>query len=198
MAVTKYIYNNQYGVVKTPSGELVFAQFLDNVEVSTGNSQTITDTIPQDVSLPALPVSGWIEKDKLYNYGGQTIQSVQGHQRTIYAPSLTPALFSFYRVNSDTLNWIENEKVLVGWKRIYNAKTYIVLQAHLTLATWNPELTLGTLWQVVASSAVWTVGVAYKVNDIVTYNSNTYKCLQAHTSQAGWAPNIVPALFQLQ
>jgi hypothetical protein len=50
----------------------------------------------------------------------------------------------------------------------------------------------------VATSSAWTVGVAYKVNDVVTYQSKTYKCLQAHTSQAGWTPSAVPALWLLQ
>jgi hypothetical protein len=72
------------------------------------------------------------------------------------------------------------------------------MQAHQSQVAWNPELTLGTLWQVVVTTTEWTVGVAYKVNDIVTYKGKTYKCLQAHTSISTWYPSAVPALWKLQ
>lgn len=142
-------------------------------------------------------------KDKIYKFDSDDgfpplVIARQEHIRTEHDPKTVPALFSFFRENSDDLEWIPNEKVEAGWKRIYNGKTYKCIQSHQTQESWNPELTLGTLWGVVATTSEWTAGVAYKVNDIVTYQTKTYKCLQAHTSQAGWYPSAVPALWQLQ
>ena len=194
------IVTEKYVKIINSDNSIAVNNYFKSARIETNQTLTQGETLTNitAVGLPDLPVSGWIEKDKLYNYNSVVVHCIQGHNRTIYTPSETPALFATYRVNSDVLNWIENEKVITGWKRIYNSKAYQVIQAHMTQQTWNPELTLGVLWQVVATSSAWTVGVAYKVNDIVTYLSKTYKVLQAHTSQAGWTPNIVPALFQLQ
>ena len=145
-----------------------------------------------------------IVKDKIYRYDSEDgfpplVIARQDHIRTEHDPKIVPALFSFFRENSDTLLWIPNEKVDLGWKRIYNGIQYEVIQAHMTLETWTPTATIGVLWKSLApATGEWKVGVAYKVNDIVTYQGKTYKCLQAHTSQAGWTPPAVPALWQLQ
>jgi hypothetical protein len=59
----------------------------------------------------------------------------------------------------------------------------------MTLENWTPTETLGTLWKSLApATGEWKVGVAYKVNDIVTYQGKTYKWLQAHTSISTWHP----------
>jgi hypothetical protein len=147
-----------------------------------------------------LPSSGQIYKDSIYKYEGELVICRQSHTRTIYLPSQTPALFSFFRENSDTLTWIPNERVELGWKRVYEGSEYTCLQAHITQSDWTPTTTVGVLWSITISTPYWTVGVAYKVNDIVIYQPDgfTYKCLQAHTSQAGWTPVAVPALWQKQ
>ena len=134
----------------------------------------------------------------IYSYNGILVQVVRDHQKTIHDPTTVPALFNVYRPATGNLTWIAQEKVLVGDERIYNGKTYKCIQAHQSQENWNPELTLGTLWQVVVTTAEWTVGVAYKVNDIVTYQGKDYKCLQSHTSISTWYPSAVPALWQLQ
>jgi hypothetical protein len=139
--------------------------------------------------------------DQYYLYKGDILKCRQTHNRTIYDPKDTPALFSYFRDNSNQLEWIVGEQVEVGWMRIYNGIKYQVLQAHQTQADWTPAATLGTLWKVYVDPLVtteWQVGVAYKVNQLVTYQNSTYKCLQAHTSQAGWTPSAVPALWQKQ
>lgn len=140
-------------------------------------------------------------KDKYYLYKGDVLKCRQTHNRTIYEPKDTPALFSFFRDNSDQLEWIAGEQVEVGWMRIYNGTKYEVIQAHQTQEDWTPIATLNVLWKVYVDPLAgneWQIGVAYKVNDIVTYQGSTYKCLQAHTSQTGWTPIAVPALWQLQ
>lgn len=153
----------------------------------------ITATLPD--------TGGLCEVGKYYQWKGAILKCRQTHNRTIYDPKDTPSLFSYFRDNSEQLEWITGEQVEVGWMRIYNGTKYEVVQAHQTQEDWTPTATIGTLWKIYVdplSVSEWAVGVAYKVNDIVTYLGLTYKCLQAHTSQAGWFPSAVPALWQLQ
>jgi len=189
----------KYVKVTNADGSVAVSNYFNKARIETNQTIQQADIITGITAsgLSELPETGWIEKDKLYNYQGTVVHCIQGHQRTAFQPSETPALFAVFRTNSDTLEWIENEKVCVGWKRVYNGNTYEVIQAHMTQNSWNPSLTLGTLWRVIATTNEWTVGVAYKVGDIVTYLGLTYKCLQAHTSQAGWTPPAVPALWKL-
>ena len=42
---------------------------------------------------------------------------------------------------------------------------------------------------------MWTIGVAYAVDDRVQNGGILYKCVQAHTSQADWTPDATPALW---
>lgn len=174
---------------------------IDNIEVNNGSALDIINTYSQKATssiFPVLPSSGNLKKGEIYRYNNGAVMVVQDHARTIYAPELTPALFSFYREVSEGQAWIVGEKIEINATRTYNGKTYKCIQSHQSQESWNPELTLGTLWQVVVTTSEWTIGAAYKVNDIVTYQSKTYKCLQAHTSQAGWTPTAVPALWNLQ
>jgi len=123
---------------------------------------------------------------------------VQTHDRTIYNPKDTPALFSFFRENSDELEWIPNEWVEIGWKRVYEGTTYTVIQAHQTLETWTPDAT-PALWQAESGGGdeyeVWAAGVAYTTGDVVTYEGLEYECRQSHTSLTGWEPPNVLALW---
>lgn len=149
----------------------------------------IAQTSGATVSIKPLPKSGTIYKDSLYLSEDGVVKCRQTHTATIYKPSQVPALFSFFRENSDTLSWIENEEVKVGWKRVYLGVTYRCIQAHQTLSTWTPPATLGVLWVSEApTTGAWAVGVAYKVGDEVTYQGSNYRCLQAHTSIVTWTP----------
>lgn len=176
---------------------------IDLVEVKSALESYVTPTNVQEITdLPDVGVQ--CLKDIIYKYSEGNFEGYSGfvicmqtHNRTIYPPMETPALFSFFRENTDDLEWIPNEMVELGWKRWYEGVQYEVIQAHQTLITWTPDVT-PALWILVASpTSAWTYPVAYKVNDIVTYQGSTYKCLQAHTSQAGWTPPVVPALWQL-
>jgi hypothetical protein len=174
---------------------------IDNIEVNGKPAIETKPTYANKVSstiFTPLPASGNLKKGEVYSYNNGAVMVVQDHARTIYAPELTPALFSFYREVTEGQPWIVGEQIVLNATRTYNGKTYKCIQAHQSQESWNPELTVGTLWQVVPATAEWMVGVAYKVNDIVTYQGNTYRCLQGHTSQAGWFPSAVPALWQLQ
>jgi hypothetical protein len=99
---------------------------------------------------------------------------VQDHNRTIYTPEQTPALFSFYRDNAADLEWMEGEKIEVGWTRMFEGKKYECLQAHQTLSTWTPDVT-PALWKLVAPATnEWAYPVSYSVNQLVTYQGSTY------------------------
>lgn len=173
--------------------------FTDIDQVTTApTSATMTSNIMATSLFPALPTSGTLAEGAIYAYNGGMVIVRQTHERTIYSPEETPALFSVYRANTEGVEWVANEKVEKGDKRTYKSKTYQCLQNHVTQSDWAPDKTLGVLWGIVTTSSEWAVGVAYKVGDIVTYNGKTYKCLQAHTSQAGWTPSAVPALWKLQ
>lgn len=174
---------------------------IDNIEVdgkpAIETKPVFATKVPTTI-FSALPLSGSLKKGEIYSYNNGAVMVVQDHERTIYAPELTPALFSFYREITEGQAWITGEQVALNATRIYNGKTYKCIQAHQSQESWNPEITLGTLWQIVTTSAEWTIGVAYKVGDIVTYLGKTYKCLQAHTSISTWYPSVVPALWKLQ
>ena len=48
---------------------------------------------------------------------------------------------------------------------------------------------------------VYAIGVAYKVDDLITYGENSvgdpqlYRVVQAHTSQLEWTPDTTPSLY---
>ena len=173
---------------------LLDQKVIDNIEVNNGSALNVINVYPQKVLstiFPVLPSNGNLKKGEIYSYNNGAVMVVQDHVRTIYDPELTPALFSFYREVSEGKEWIVGEKIELNTTRTYNGKTYKCIQSHQSQQTWNPELALGTLWQVVITTSDWTIGVSYKVNDVVTYQSKTYKCLQAHTSQSGWNPVAV-------
>jgi len=173
---------------------------IDTIEVDGGSALDVPLNYVTKVSttiFPALPSSGRLLKGQIFSYNNGAIMVVQDHDRTIYAPELTPALFSFYRENPEGKEWIPGEQVALNATRTYKGKTYKCIQAHQTQESWNPELTVGTLWQVIPTSSEWKAGVAYKVGDKVTYLGKTYQCLQAHTSISTWYPSVVPALWKL-
>jgi len=96
---------------------------------------------------PPLPKSGTIKQGQIYSYSGGAVMVRQTHERTIYTPEETPALFSFWRDNASAeLAWMGGEKVESGWKRTFNGKTYECLQAHQTQADWTPDAT-PSLWK---------------------------------------------------
>lgn len=85
----------------------------------------------------------------------------------------------------------------IGDTFIYVGEYYKVIQAHTSQRDWVPSTTASLYVKVVAqTTSNWTIGVSYKINEVVVYSGSNYKCLQAHTSQAGWTPIAVPALWQ--
>ncbi|GEM_PF-6913013 len=173
---------------------------IDNIEVNRGDALSMPLNYTTKVStsiFPLLPSTGRLLRGEIYSYSNGAVMVMQDHDRSIYAPELTPALFSFFRENPEGKEWIPGEQVLLNATRTYKDKTYKCIQPHQTQESWNPEVTVGTLWQVMISTNEWTVGVAYKVGNVVTYKGMAYQCLQAHTAITGWYPDVVPALWKL-
>lgn len=193
---TDYTRTNRPGAIcvtytANPNIILVASDTLD-VLIARGIKGAATTA----TALPVLPVTGqWVEYGKLYQYGAAIVFCRQSHSRTIYAPELTPALFAFYRSETDNLEWIAGEQVVVGNVRTYKTVKYKCLRAHQTQVGWEPLATLGTLWGTVTTTNVWAVGVAYKIGDVVTYGGRDYRCRQSHTSLLGWEPPNVLALW---
>lgn len=198
---------HQYVLVKLGNGEVT------TIEVPVGNtlatkfdiiaSENQADILAEaakvenNVVLEDLPATGEECFSQFYKYGDRIVYCRQIHERTIYPPEQTPALFYFYRDNPEGMEWIEQEKVEVGGTRTYKGDTYTCLQAHVTQADWAPDLT-HTLWQKQAVGNVWAVGIAVTVGEEYWYpdtNGTLYRCLQSHTTQAGWTPPVVPALW---
>lgn len=116
-----------------------------------------------------------------------TLQNYNPEATLIYLWTIQPTGYA-WQVG---VNYAVNDSVT------YNGSSYRCLQAHVSQTNWNPVSTLNVLWGTYApATSAWTVGVAYKVGDVVTYNGSTYQCLQAHTSISTWYPSAVPALWK--
>lgn len=187
----------------TPVGNLTGVNAELTVVSGEGEAAYLTALTMANVAFAPLPESGWLEINRVYDYGGTLVMVRQSHYRMLYPPEQTPALFVVYRENAaEVLSWIAGEQVHVGMQRVYAGVTYECLQAHVTQSDWTPPV-VPALWRVVVeepeepATPAWAVGVAYKVGDVVTYAGVLYKCRQAHTSIATWEPNRVPALWSL-
>ena len=175
---------------------------VDNIEIGGTLAIDIKKEYATKVSstiFPPLPSSGTLKVGEIYSYGSGAVMVRQTHERTIYTPEQTPALFSFWRDNASAeLAWMDGENVEKGWKRTFGGKTYECLQAHQTQADWTPTATIGVLWKevvVIPADNAWAVGIAYKVGDIVTYLGKRYSCRQAHTSISTWTPTAAASLW---
>jgi len=101
------------------------------------------------------------------------------------------------------LEWMEGEKVEVGWTRMYEGKKYECLQAHQTLSTWTPDVT-PALWKevvVVVDIPVWKQPTgahdACRIGDKVhfpTINDPVYESLIDYNT---YSPTVYPAGWKL-
>lgn len=145
-------------------------------------------------------------KDKYYLYKGDILKCRQTHNRTIYEPKDTPALFSFFRDNSDQLQWISGEQVEVGWMRIYEDVKYEVVQAHQTQDNWIPTATLNVLWKVYVDPIVEVIPVwvqptgahdAYNIGDKVHFPTITDPVYESLINANVWSPTTYPQGWRL-
>lgn len=147
-----------------------------------------------------LPASGILKRGQIYSYANGAVMVVQDHDRTIYAPELTPALFSFYRPNPEGTEWIAGEQVALNSTRTYGGKIYKCIQAHQTQDGWQPDVT-PALWEEVTVTPEITDWVqptgahdAYNIGDKVRFNSKVYESIiNANT----WSPTAYPQGWRL-
>lgn len=186
-----------YIKVTNSDNSIAVADFFKSARIETlQNIQPDRDITIE--GLTELPEFGEIEVG-MYNYQGQVVFCHQKHDRTIYEPIQTPALFSFFRVNTDELEWIINEKVESGWKIMYEGIQYECIQSHMTLEGWTPDKT-ATLWKLAATGEILPWGQptgahdAYNIGDKVSFNGSNYESL---INANVWSPAAYPAGWRL-
>lgn len=183
--------NNVQNVIPIPLGSLVTSNHdALNAKKMQDLSETgvISELAKPTYTLKIKPLPDYgeqcIEKE-FYAYNGKIVICRQTHNRTEHTIETIPNLFTFFRVDTGSLEWIANELIRVDWERIYLTVRYKCIQAHMTVQT--PNLT-PALWNVVVTTPAWTVGVLYRVDNRVTYLGKNYKCLQQHTAIQSWNP----------
>jgi hypothetical protein len=143
------------------------------------------DIADTPTAIPPLPTTAgeWVEV-QLYTYGDVFLFCRQRHQRTVFEPHWTPALFSVWQPEQDGLAWIANEAVEAGWLRIYNGRTYECIQKHTTQADWQPP-NVPALWSLVPDGDEWQSGFLYQVGAEVARNGIRYLSRRGNNS---WTP----------
>ncbi len=182
--------------VKTP------VEYNDNRWGTPLNVTTELETAKTTTPLP--DVGGQCVKDNYYLYKGDVIKCRQTHNRTIYEPKDTPALFSFFRDNSTQLEWIAGEQVEAGWMRIYDGVKYEVVQAHQTQSDWTPVATLSVLWKLYSEVSDIPVFVhptgahdVYMKGDKVHFPTITDPVYESLIDNNSWSPTEYPAGWKI-
>ena len=185
---------------KVATGDVEHSGYTDIDQVTTApNSYTLTSDTDADAIFPALPSSGFLEEGKIYSYNGGMVIVRQPHERTIYPPEETPALFSVYRANTEGAEWVANEAVEKGDTRTYNGKTYQCIQPHTTQVDYTPEATLNVLWKEVPVTSDYPVWVqptgahdAYNEGDKVHFPTINDPIYESVINANVWSPAIYP------
>lgn len=160
-----------------------------------GEQEYMNAVANSDIAPPQLPNSGHLETGEIYTWNNQIVMVRQSHERTVYSPDQTPALFLIYRLDGLGIDWIAGEQVYVGTERTFDGILYRALQAHVTQADWTPP-TVPALWRIVTQPTnEWQPNTFYTIGDEVTYAGILYQCRQSHTSIVGWEPPNVLALW---
>jgi len=181
-------------------------QVIENIEVSGVKAIDIVEEYATKVAttiFPPLPSSGFLEVGRIFSYNNGAVMVRQPHERTIYTPEETPALFSFYRDNASAeLAWMEGEKVEAGWKRTFNGKTYECLQAHQTQVGWEPT-NASALWKEVQGEEipVWVQPTGahddYNIGARVHYPTITDPIYESLINGNVWSPVAYPSGWRL-
>lgn len=173
--------------------------FTDIDQVTTTGQPTFESNVDATTLYPALPSSGTLEQGVIYSHEGGMVIVEQTHERTIYPPEQTPALFSVYRANTEGMDWVANEQVVIGDKRNYSGKIYQCIQSHQTLSTWTPDVT-PALWKeivVVVDIPVWVQPTgahdAYNIGDKVHFPTITDPVYESLINANVWSPTGYPA-----
>ena len=187
---------------RSEQDEVFNQQVIDNIEV---NGKPAIETMKEYATkvssavFPPLPASGWLNQGVVYSYRNGAVMVRQPHERTIYPPEETPALFSFWRDNaSEEMEWIVGEKVEEGWKRTYGGKTYECTQPHYTQVDWTPDKA-HTLWdevQVTPDYPVWVQPTgahdSYNEGDRVHFPTINDPVYESVINANVWSPTAYP------
>jgi hypothetical protein len=196
-------------LLRNENGEPILRSDLIE-KVSDENLKTQLESITDKEEVKRMPEIGQpMEENVLYKYynpdteESYLIKCRQAHNRTIYDPDDIPALFSFYRENSDDLLWIPNELVKPGWKRWYDGVQYEQIQASeiLTLVGQTPDVT-PALWSKVSDEEIidWyqPTGAydAFRLGDLVRYTDN--KVYESKIDYNTYSPEAYPAGWEFR
>ena len=157
--------------------------------------------------IPALPdVGELVTGDKLYSWNGMVVRCRQTHNRTIYDPTDTLALFTVYRKETgETLPWIVGEQVDKETLRTYDGVTYECIQPHVTQEDWTPTAVLNVLWKVYEEPgeeySVWKQPTgahdAYQIGDIVWFPTEGSTLYRSKINANVWSPTVYPAGWEV-
>ena len=182
---------------KITQGEITHEGYTEiNQVTSTGDAAIITQSVNPSALYPILPDEGELIENAIYSYNGDMLRVVQTHDRTHFEPSETPNLFDVIRPNTEGMNWVKNEKIVIGDKRDFNNITYQAINSFTTREGQTPNI-VPALWKVwtnpeVISEWVQPTGAhdAYRLNDLVLFNNKTWKCISDYCVYApgvfGW------------
>jgi len=195
----------QFVKVINQDGSLAVADYFENAEIET--LQTLEsgdlDSISTTGLLP-LPDEGEEVLQQLYAYNNKVVYCRQKHNRTIYPPGQTPALFSFFRDETEDLSWIEGELVKVGWIREHEDVEYEAITEHMTLPGWEPDNT-PTLWKEADPDEGYPVykpvtGAhdVYMKDDIVWYPDLNDALYISTIDNNSWAPGVYGWVLYVQ
>ena len=182
----KYPDYRTFWNIKDENGDIIHQGVTDINQVTTSGQPTIetsNDASTLYPTLPDPPVNNeegvLLQEGEIYSHNSSMVIVIQEHNRTIYPPEETPALFSTFRPNTEGMDWIEGEDVEIGDQRIYDGTSYQCIQSHNTISIWTPPLT-PALWRVFVSTE-WPEWVqptgaqdAYNIGDKITFQSQRY------------------------
>ena len=193
-----------YWSAVTPTGEVIHSGRMgvgeglrtgqDRVNYHSDINSYIENLNTDPANAPPLPAEGAeLHSDEVYAWGGpgECVVVRQAHIRTTDDPDTVPALFSVYREDYEGMDWIANEQVLLGDKRLFDSINYECLQLHTTQSNWTPPET-PALWKLVSEGVqplVQPTGAhdAYQIGDMVTHNGSTWESTVADNV---WEPGV--------
>lgn len=107
------------GAVTITRREMVAAENVLDLLAATSDIQTDYNPLPE--------VGEQVEGGTIYSFDGSLVYARQSHTRTEHDPRdiSVASLFAVYRPDGpDTLEWVQNEKLVVGALREYEGVTY--------------------------------------------------------------------------
>jgi hypothetical protein len=214
-----YVYSNPKGWSAVQGIRLPDGRFMVPKRVLTEPSlqeavPEINEKLDTESEVLPLPDSGTITEGSIYQWDDPDLSPDeqpsnlfvcrQTHERTVYKPTETPALFISLNTDEGILGWIPMEQVIVGDIRLYNEVKYECIQAHVTQSDWTPDST-PTLWKVYEEPggeySVWVQPTgghdAYNTGDIVWFPEEDTTLYRSLIDANVWSPTVYPAGWEV-